>query len=45
MGETPSQITLNSPFNQCQAPTGPFQYSGSTYYVQVSCANQNIEPA
>jgi endoglucanase len=43
-GETPGQVTLNSPFNQCQAPTGPFQYSGSTYYVQVSCANQNIEP-
>jgi endoglucanase len=43
-GETPSQIALTSPYNQCQAPTGPFQYSGSTYYIQVSCANLNIEP-
>jgi endoglucanase len=43
-GETPSQVTLASSFSQCQPPTGPVQYSGSTYYVQVSCANQNIEP-
>jgi endoglucanase len=43
-GETASQITLSSPYNQCDAPTGPYQYSGSTYYVQVSCANLNIEP-
>jgi endoglucanase len=43
-GETASQITLSSPYNQCEAPTGPFQYSGSTYYVQVSCANLDIEP-
>jgi endoglucanase len=43
-GETASQITLSSPYNQCQAPAGPTQYSGSTYYVQVSCANQDLEP-
>ncbi len=43
-GETPSQITLSSSYNQCQAPSAPVQYSGSTYYIQVSCANQNIEP-
>ncbi len=43
-GETASQITLSSPYNQCDAPTGPFQYSGSTYYIQVSCANLDIEP-
>jgi hypothetical protein len=43
-GETASQITLSSPYNQCDAPTGPFQYSGSTYYIQVSCANLNVEP-
>jgi endoglucanase len=43
-GETASQITLSSSYSQCGAPTGPFQYSGSTYYIQVSCANLNIEP-
>ena len=43
-GETPSQITLSSSYNQCQAPSVPVQYSGSIYYIQVSCANQNIEP-
>jgi endoglucanase len=43
-GETASQITLSSPYNQCQAPSGPDQYAGSTYYIQVSCANQDIEP-
>jgi endoglucanase len=43
-GETPSQITLSSSYNQCEAPSAPVQYSGSTYYIQVSCANQNIEP-
>jgi endoglucanase len=43
-GETASQITLSSSYSQCGAPTGPFQYSGSVYYVQVSCANLNLEP-
>src|ERR1022692_2725787 len=43
-GETPSQITLSSSYNQCEAPSAPAAYSGSTYYIQVSCANQNIEP-
>jgi endoglucanase len=43
-GETASQITLSSPYNQCQAPAGPDQYAGSTYYIQVPCANQDIEP-
>ena len=43
-GETASQITLSSPYDQCDAPAGPDQYSGSTYYIQVSCANLNIEP-
>jgi endoglucanase len=43
-GETPSQVTLSSSYNQCQPATGPTQYAGSTYYVQVSCGNLNIEP-
>jgi endoglucanase len=44
-GETPGQVTLSSSYNQCEAPSAPVQYSGSTYYIQVSCANLNIEPA
>jgi endoglucanase len=42
---TPSQISLTTAHNQCSAPTGPFQHSGNVYYVQVSCAGQNIAPA
>ena len=38
------QIALSSSYSQCQPATGPTQYAGSTYYVQVSCANLNIEP-
>jgi hypothetical protein len=41
---TPSQLTLSTAFNQCSAPTGPTQVSGNVYYVQVSCAGQNIVP-
>jgi len=43
-GVQPSQITLTTAFNQCSAPTGPTQFSGSVYYVQVSCAGQRISP-
>jgi endoglucanase len=42
---TPSQISLQSAFNQCSPPTGPFQHSGSVYYVEISCVGQNIAPA
>jgi hypothetical protein len=41
---TPSQLSLSTAFNQCSAPTGPTQVSGNVYYVQVSCAGQNITP-
>ena len=43
-GETASQITLSSSYNQCSAPGAPTQFSGSTYYVTVNCSNLNIEP-
>jgi endoglucanase len=43
-GETASQITLASPYDQCDAPSGPTQYSGNVYYVTVSCANLDIAP-
>ncbi len=42
---TPSQISLTTAFNQCSAPTGPFQYDGDVYYVEISCAGENIAPA
>ncbi|WP_225847157.1 glycoside hydrolase family 9 protein [Streptomyces sp. HPF1205] len=44
-GTSASQVTLTSPYNQCSAPTGPTQYSGSVYYVTVSCEGQDIAPA
>jgi endoglucanase len=43
-GVTPSQISLNANYNQCSAPTGPTQYSGSTYYITISCAGVKIYP-
>jgi endoglucanase len=42
---TPSQISLTTAYNQCSAPTGPTLFSGSTYYVTISCAGQSIAPA
>ncbi len=44
-GESPSQLTLSSPYNQCTNPTGVTQYSGSTYYLTVDCTGQDIAPA
>jgi endoglucanase len=44
-GTSPTQVTLSSPYNQCKAPTGPTQFSGSVYYVTISCEGQDIAPA
>jgi hypothetical protein len=41
---TPGQLTLSSPYNQCSAPAGPTQLSGSVYYVTVSCAATSVAP-
>ena len=43
-GVTPSMITLTSPFNQCAAPSGPTQFSGSVYSVLIDCTGQKIFP-
>jgi hypothetical protein len=43
-GVTPSQITLTANYNQCLAPTGPTQHSGSIYYITVSCLGTKIYP-
>jgi endoglucanase len=44
-GETASQLQFSSPYNQCTAPTSATQFSGSVYYVNVSCANTSIQPS
>jgi endoglucanase len=44
-GETPSQVQLTSPFNQCTTPTKITQFAGSTYYLTVDCTGQDIAPA
>jgi endoglucanase len=44
-GETPSQISFSSPYNQCSAPQGPTQFSGSVYYATLSCAGVRIAPS
>ncbi|RSM91515.1 endoglucanase [Kibdelosporangium aridum] len=36
-GTTPSQISVTSPYNQCNAPSVK-QYSGTVYYVEVTCS-------
>ncbi len=43
-GVTPNMIALSTAFNQCTAPTGPFQFSGSIYYVTINCAAALIYP-
>jgi endoglucanase len=45
VGVTPQMLTLSSAFNQCSAPQGPTQFSGSIYFVTISCAGANIAPA
>ncbi|NUR59443.1 MAG: hypothetical protein HOV87_12355 [Catenulispora sp.] len=44
-GETASQVQLTSPYSQCSAPGPITQFSGSTYYLTISCAGQDIAPA
>ena len=44
-GETASQLQLTSPYNQCNAPGPITQYSGSTYYVTISCVGDDVAPA
>jgi endoglucanase len=43
-GVTPSQIQLQANYHQCTAPTGITQFSGSVYYVTISCAGVRIAP-
>jgi len=43
-GVTPSMITVSSNYTQCGSVTGPTQWSGSIYYVTISCVGYNIYP-
>jgi hypothetical protein len=44
-GVTPSQITVTNNFSQCTGGvTGPVQWSGNIYYVQVNCLGTKIFP-
>src|SRR5262245_8060661 len=45
-GVTPAQVTLQGNFNQCGSGnlSGPTLFSGSTYFVTVSCVRTNIYP-
>ncbi len=43
-GVSPSQITINANYNQCLAPSGPTQHSGSIYYITINCNGVKIYP-
>jgi len=42
---TPADLTLSTAYNQCGAASGPAQWNGSIYYVEVNCAGTVISPA
>lgn len=41
---TPADITVNANYNQCLPPTGPTQFSGNVYYVEINCTGTKIYP-
>ncbi len=45
-GVSASQITLTTNYNQCGAGSvsGPFLWSGSTYYVKIDCTGTKVYP-
>jgi endoglucanase len=43
-GVSPGQITITANYNQCLAPTGPTQHSGTTYYITINCQGTKIYP-
>ncbi|HKR21207.1 MAG TPA: glycoside hydrolase family 9 protein, partial [Pyrinomonadaceae bacterium] len=44
-GVTPAQITVNGNFSQCGPVSNQItQWSGNTYYVQISCVGTKIYP-
>jgi chitodextrinase len=43
-GVTPGMITVSSAYNQCNAPQGPIQVTGSVYAVVVDCSGIKLFP-
>jgi endoglucanase len=43
-GTSAGQVTVTSPYSLCRAPSGPTQWSGDTYYVEVDCTGTLIYP-
>jgi endoglucanase len=43
-GMSAADVKLQAAYVQCANPAGPTQYSGSTYYVTISCAGQHVGP-
>jgi endoglucanase len=43
-GVSPGQITITANYNQCLAPSGPTQHSGSIYYITINCNGVKIYP-
>ncbi|MCG8347424.1 MAG: glycoside hydrolase family 9 protein, partial [Chloroflexales bacterium] len=43
-GVTPSMISTQTNYSQCGAASGPNQWSGNIYYVEIDCAGTKIYP-
>jgi endoglucanase len=43
-GQSAADVKLQVAYAQCADPTGPTPVSGSTYYVTISCAGQQVGP-
>ena len=41
---TPGQLSVSSPYNQCDAAAAPRQFNGAVYYVEITCS-ADIAPA
>lgn len=44
-GVSADDLSFSSAYNQCSDPTSATHYSGSIYYVTLSCAGQRIAPS
>lgn len=43
-GQSPSGITVTSPYHQCASPGAPTLFSGNVYYVTIDCTGVRIAP-
>jgi len=42
---TPDQLTVSSPYTQCDPPGGPQQHAGAVYYVEITCSTTDVAPS